>query len=56
MDKDAYFRGFADGCDVIVEWMRESNFPKRRIRELRDFVDEQVRRRKAKEILADMRT
>ncbi len=53
MDKDSYYRGFSDACDVVSEFLR-GKVSKKAMRELREFADEQVRRRKALEILGDM--
>jgi hypothetical protein len=54
VDKDSYYRGFTDACDVATEWMRGQSLAKWRVREFRDFVDEKIRKQKAQEILSDL--
>ena len=54
MDKDSYYRGFTDACDVVLEHLRSVGLISGRAkRELLDLVVE-IRSRKAKEILSDL--
>jgi hypothetical protein len=54
VDKDSYYRGFTDACDVVLEHLKTAGLISGRARrELLDLVVE-VRSRKAKEILSDL--